>query len=527
MSHLRRTEIRRPEWRWVAALALALILVSSLPYLVAWVATPDGAHFTGFVSNPMDQHSYVAKMRQGWNGSWRYRLAYTPEDTDGAHVFLFYLFLGHVSRLTHIPLIWMVHGVRVAACAILIPLCYGFAAQVCDEVRQRRWATLLMGVSSGLGWLAVALGGMTPDLWVVEAITFYALLTMPHISLAMALMLSILVLLGKPDRGPGWPRVIGAGLASIALGIVQPFAVIPVYAALGVFCLLQAWRDRRIPWHRIWVTGLAGLVAVMYPAYGVLAVQADPVMRLWNAQNQTPSPPAWEWLAGFGIVSLLAIPGSIWAARRRSDGDLLSLAWVIATAVGVYAPLALQRRLIIGVHIPLCVLAALGWWQVVRPRLRGRVRNLAQHVVVGFSALTNLFLISVTILAALGGEAWFYLSDGEYRAFEWLREAVPADAVVLCAPQTGAFVPAWAGQRVVYGHPFETVNAAERERQVMDFWSGKMDEAERASFLHENGVSYVLLGPRERELGGGAVSGTIAFEADAVAVYRLGGQVTE
>ncbi len=474
----------------------------------------------------MDQHSYIAKMRQGWNGSWRYRLAYTPEYTDGAPIFLFYLSLGHISRLMRIPLIWMYNGVRVFACAVLIPLCYAFSAQTFAEVRKRRWTTVLIAISSGLGWFAAMLGAMTPDLWVAEAITFYALFTLPHFSLSMAWMLIILMLLGNPKRRLGWSEIIGAAFSSVALGVLQPFAVIPVYAALGVFLALRAWRDRRIPWRRVWIVGVEGLIAVAYPLYGLLILGTDPVMSAWNAQNQTPSPPVWEWLVAFGLVGLLAIPGSIWAARRRRDSDLLLLAWVVVTAVGVYIPLSLQRRLIIGVHIPLCVLAGLGWWQVIRLRLRGRMRDWVQSLVLGLSALTNIFLVAGTILAALSGESWFYLSRGEYQAFVWLRETASPDAVVLCAPQTGTFVPAWAGQRVVYGHPFETVDAERRKAEVEAYFAGKMSPAERSAFLQENRVGYVLVGPRERAVGDGGIGigdWPMVFEAGDVRIYQVDG----
>jgi hypothetical protein len=198
----------------------------------------------------------------------------------------------------------------------------------------------------------------------------------------------------------------------------------------------------------------------------------------------------------------------------------------------MYVPLALQRRLALGLQVPLALLAVRGWWEVVRPRLRARRRGLATAVVVGFSTLTNLFLMAMLVLAALSGEPLFYLSDGEWQALEWLREEVDHNQVVLCAPQTGAFVPAWAGQRVVYGHVFETVNAERREAQVTAYWIGQMSSAEQASFLQENRVGYVLVGPREVQLATGDRSGrtefqvtgmedSLIFEAEDVRVYRV------
>jgi len=202
----------------------------------------------------------------------------------------------------------------------------------------------------------------------------------------------------------------------------------------------------------------------------------------------------------------------------------------------MYAPLALQRRLALGLQVPVALLAAAGWWQVIRPRLRARLRGPVTVAILGFSALSNLFLVAMLVLAALRGEPRFYLSDGEWQALEWLREAVDHDRVVLCAPQTGMFVPAWAGQRVVYGHPFETVDAERRKAQVEAYWRGEMDPAERESFLKENRVRYVLVGPRELEIGERRMengewrmeiaqqAGEPVFEAGDVSVYEVDGR---
>jgi hypothetical protein len=136
-------------------------------------------------------------------------------------------------------------------------------------------------------------------------------------------------------------------------------------------------------------------------------------------------------------------------------------------------------------------------------------------------------------LAAVGGEPRFYLSDGEWQALAWLRENADHDQVVLCAPQTGMFVPAWAGQKVVYGHPFETVDAERRQAQVEAYWAGEMDPAEQESFLRENRAGYVLVGPRELETGGwrseigdwrleiGEIEGELVFEAEDVRLYEV------
>jgi hypothetical protein len=529
--------VNRREWRWVVLVTLVLVIASSLPYVAAWMIRPAGTHFTGLLVNPLDGHSYIAKMRQGLDGSWRFRLAFTPEPQEGAYLFLLHIALGHVARWTGLPLIALYHGARVLAGVVLLLVAYRFIASLGGERGQHRLALLLVGVSSGLGWLVAPAGYLSSDLWIPEAFVFYSMLDTLHFPLAIALMLVILMELARPGREPGWREALATAVASVGLGVVQPFGVILVYATLAVWLALRWLRDRRVAWRAAGWTAAAGLVALVYPLYGVLAIQADPVLAGWSAQNQTPSPPAWDWLLSFGLVGVLAVPGVATAVRRRTDAGLLLVAWVIAAGAGMYAPLALQRRLALGLQVPVALLAAAGWWQVIRPRLRTRLRGPVTVAMLGLSTLTNLFLVAMLVLAAWRGEPRFYLSDGEWQALEWLREAVDHDRVVLCAPQTGMFVPAWAGQRVVYGHPFETLDAERRKAQVEAYWSGEMSPAEQGSFLRENRVRYVLVGPRELEIGDLVVSaqsndrrlemaelgGRLVFETGNVRLYEVNG----
>ena len=62
----------------------------------------------------------------------------------------------------------------------------------------------------------------------------------------------------------------------------------------------------------------------------------------------------------------------------------------------------------------------------------------------------------------------------------------------------GLFIPAYTGRRVLYGHPFETVNAKQMQEVVLNLLSDLNGE-DGDSFLHN--VSYIFYGPREREIG--------------------------
>jgi hypothetical protein len=512
---------------------LALILVSNLPYLIAWAATPDDAHFTGLVFNPQDGHSYVAKMRQGFEGSWRFHLPYTPEQSEGAYLFLYHLWLGHLARWTGLSLIGVYHGARILGGIAMLVGIYALAFELSDRRGERGTMFLLTSLGSGLGWLAGTAQVQTADLWVAEAFPSYSLMANAHFPLAIALMAVIAVCglritgLATKENRPAkkWPWGAGMILAAVLLGGIQPFGLVPVFGGLGVMLVAGALRERAIPWQAsTWII-VAAAIALPYPLYMQTAIRSDPVLAAWNVQNTTPSPPLWDWGLSYGLLLVLALFGAAVAARRGSDGDFLLLGWVLVTVAGMVLPLPLQRRLSIGLGVPIGLLAGMGWWHTVRTRIQPRRRSLWRALVIAFSALTAVFLMVMVSLAALSGEPWFYLSSGEWDALRWLREEAAPEAVVLCAPQTGTFVPAWAGKRVVYGHPFETLNAERRRAQVQAYWSSGLSPSEQDLFLRDNRVGYILVGPREQAIGewnqGGSAPGNLVFEAEDTRIYGI------
>ncbi len=74
---------------------------------------------------------------------------------------------------------------------------------------------------------------------------------------------------------------------------------------------------------------------------------------------------------------------------------------------------------------------------------------------------------------------------------------IQKDAVILAGPDTGLLIPAYTGRRVLYGHPFETVDA-ETQMNVVNSYFYNPDSVGASGLLTM--VNYVYVGPREREL---------------------------
>ena len=89
--------------------------------------------------------------------------------------------------------------------------------------------------------------------------------------------------------------------------------------------------------------------------------------------------------------------------------------------------------------------------------------------------------------------------------FEWINTNQPPDIVILASPETSLFIPAYTGRRVIYGHPFETVNAQIEEQFVEDFFSNDLSSATDIQIKRDfklKDIDLLFWGSREKELTG-------------------------
>jgi hypothetical protein len=482
--------IRKAEWRWAAVWAMGLVALASLPYLVAYLATPDGMFYTGFLTNPEDGHSYLSKVRQGMQGAWLWHLAFTATPHGGAFLFTYYLALGHLARWVGVGPIWIIHFARVVNGCLLLFALYYAVSWLFDDLVRRRFAFLLAAVGSGLGWLLMLLGLMTVDLWVPEGYVFYSMFANAHFPLAMASMICLLIWSVTPWNATRIEprRIIWVVLGTAVLGFVQPFCLLTVALTLLVYATWLWVQWKRLPQNQIVAAMVIGVVGLPFAVNAYLGANQDATMAASWLQNQAPSPPPWDYAIGYGLVLVLALPG-IWRTLcQRDKPSMLLMCWALSTTVLLYVPLGLQRRLVMGLVVPLAGLAATGW-HTLSPR-----RRPSPAIVFGTAGLTHLVLVAMSILVAFGGHSLLYMSADEEAAMQWLGNEVPQNALVAAAPETGLFIPAWAGQRVFYGHPYETADAEQREAEVGAFF------ADGDLSILPYRPDYVFYGERERAL---------------------------
>ena len=524
-------QVGRGELAWIGLWAAGVVAFSTLPYALTWWLTPSGYVFTGILANPLDGFSYLAKMRQATEGAWLLHLPYTSVPHQAALLFPQYVLLGKVVALTGIAPILVYHAARIVSGLLMLGVSYGFIATIVTSVAVRKTAFLLLSTSSGLTWFTGFFGFLASDVTVPESNTFYSLFTNVHFPLASGLLTAAFLLVLKGLSRFPWTLMALGGMSNALMVLLQPFLLFSETVIAAIWALLLLGRGKmtlsllRPSVLLLWVIPMLPLLLLARQLY------ADPVLAEWTAQNVTPSPPPWSYLAGYGLLVPLALLGLIGAWRRPREcalsewGAVLLLAWAIAGVMLLYAPIPWQRRLSEGYHIPVSILAAVGLHTFILARMGEHVRQLVRPAVVGFCMMGSLTVAGASVLGARALGEPYYLSLNDYEALTWLAENVTVNDLALASPTMGNIAPAWSSAKVYWGHPYETVNAPVRYQHVLDFYSSSAATTARCDFLREAGVTLVYAGPLELRLGDAdlaAQPGLVpAYRSGPVVVYRV------
>ena len=501
--------VNRAEWRWALGWALAVAALTCVPYLYACFAAPNGLTFGGFLVNTRDGNSYLAKMREGYEGNWLFRLAFTPEEQRGIFVFTLYLGLGHIARLVGLPLVLTFHIARAASGVLLLLSVYRLTAEITPDRAARRWAFAVAAFGSGLAVVSLLIGrndaAFVPvDLFVPEAIGFYSTLANPHFPYAFALQIWAILWTLHPPRANLWTQIAVA--TAIGLGIVAlaPYLTPIVWVAVAAGVAASRPIQRDAVFRGVAMFGAMGLFLL----YAVWAMQADPAVAEWARQNVTPTPPMLDVILGLGIWLPLAIVGAWRVQRERGwTPTLFSLiAWLLFIAALIYFPYPLQRRFLGGVFVPLAALSGVGLaWLLTK---LGRARMVALASVIGFGFTANVLVLMALFVAPGRADPAVYLTNDEAAALRWLETQATPNDVVLADPRLGNFVPGWTGARTVYGHPMETIDAETKLAEVESFYATGLDNG----ILDRYRVTYIISGTPP-------AGWQLVFESGAVKIY--------
>jgi hypothetical protein len=513
---------RLSPWALPVILGAVLALLTAIPYVYAYLVQPPGQVFMGFIFLGDDANTYLAKMREGWEGAFAWTNRYTTEASPPAYLFLFWIALGRLAALLHLPLLATFHLARVAGAFALMLAGWAFIRHFVEDRRARRFAIFFLAFGLGLGYIVQALGhpvvlgtrSDTLDWRMPELSAFYSVLALPHFTWSVVFQAAGVVLTLKAAERGSFRLALLAGLAWLGQASIHPQMPILMGAAAGLALLVRRPGRRGLA-----AAALAFAIAAPYVAYSYLAYTGNPEVVRWTYHSKNGvAPDLFSMAFALAPQLLLALPGAWLALKRRSRTDLFLLAWILGMLAILVLPNPagdLRRRFFDGIYLLLVVLAAQGLYGVVLPRLHSvRAQALLPFAWVTFSTVGSWFLILAPLANA--ADPIYALSTPRYDALTWL-DSQPA-GVVLSSPAMGLYIPAYTPDTVYVGHYDETFDYQAKSQAALDAFSGRTD---LRAFASRNHVRYVVwtrgFGSDTPPVG----LGEPAFSADGVAVFVL------
>lgn len=544
----------RREWLWVGVVIVAVLAITSIPYLYAYRSAPDDRHFMGIVMNIPDHFQYFSWLRES-RDKFFVPNQLTPEYSTPLLFNFLWWTLGRIQAVTNADYRTLYQITRLLAGAFVLASTYFFCGVVFTN-RTKRWIAFLIGsFGAGLGWLLVVEKTLRrlPDvnspfaIYTSEPNTLFNILAFPHFAIAAGLIALIMgiVLIGQRTQQLRYAWI--AALVSLLLSVQHAYDMFIIYPVIGLFALFVWARDRKLPMY-LFKLGIIVVLISMWPALQAFYItNADPVWKGVLAQFDNAgawSPPPYLLPILMGVAWLLAI----WALdirtpwKDRDDTHLFILAWFLSHFVLIYVPLNFQIHMFSGWQVIIGVLATIGLYTRVLPWLQKRFANRSREQLVRWAAIGLLVLVLPTNLYILlwrfqdMRQAWqnieertpenrYFIRTDEYDGLEYLATQVKGDDVVFASLGIGEFVPALTGARTFLGHWAQTLDFYGKRDMVAGFYSPATTDAQREEGLAKYGVTYIFYGDEEKALGAYDPSTapflTQVFEQGSVKIFKV------
>jgi hypothetical protein len=528
----------------IQRLALVVLTLTTIPYLCGYLLAPRGMTFLGALNNVGDLSQYLAAIRQGSSGAWRYTNQFTPDHATPLLIYTPYLLAGHLSFGLSPTIVFQILRLTCAglALAALADFCRLFVGPF---ALRATWLFALL--AGGLYWLALPLSGFLPwlvnppDLTAPELNPLITILISPHESLGLAAELFGWSCLLRAEGAVTnlWfserPRLIDhsqtrqqlalAAASFLVLALSYPFLLPTVgcillgHAVVSARTVrhsrpLGARRKSQMRTGEVFMLQLRRLCLVLFPAglvglYYLRVFHDDP---LWShsGMTQIAGPDPAMLLFAFGPLAVVAYTGVVKLRAWRITGENAMPAawfwfpavWAVANMATLLLPLPQQGRQALGLSVPLALLSVLA---LAGPQKIQGTRVILPALPTSVLVFSSPLLLALYTAVTAGGiNHEYYTPSSVSAAVQWLGDHATAQDVVLSSAGFGNLVPEDCTCRVVVGQNFQSFDWTRRQAEIHAFYAAPTTMAAQAVLVgieQREGVSYIVYSPLERGIG--------------------------
>ena len=510
------------ERRLITFLITLTVFITCLPYAWGYFLAPvmgEGGRESSFIGtayNIDDYCNYLSWLRQMADGHFFLHNLFTTDAQKDLEFNVFFWLLGRFMALTHCSPQVALQVARVVGGVGLLWLISRFYRHCLpNNIPARLTAFGFACLSSGFGWTVWTHWqdkniNAPVDAWQPEAYTFLSIYTSALMTVSTALILGALYALLLGEQTGRWKYAVIAGVCGSILGNMHSYDVLHLSAAWGVFLVVQTVIRRGKGMAQSWLRAVVALALTLPTTLYMYYVFSAEAVFHKRANVPTLSPrlhfavgdysfalPIIPYVAAYGLVSALAILAVVLIVRKSPLALplLFALCWAVGGLLVCYLPFAFQRKMLMGEHIPLCLLAGVGaaW---LADKLQPRLRTFALTALVLLALPSNVFFLvrdfrhlqhnrSETHLSP-------FLSTSLVDVYHWVRANTPADAAIVGFPGLCTALPGEAGRAVWAGHWAETPSYGQKDIEFADAFDKLTPDRDRQAFLASTHAQYLF-----------------------------------
>lgn len=469
-------KLSKKEWLFI----LSIICILNFSFFITLGFWEEGERVGLIVTSDVDYSTYLVKAKIGYDGNWQYVNKYTTEEHQGSYIFILYILIGHIAKITGLSIVFLINFLRIIFSIIVLAYLLQFF---------KKYSSMNPYLCV---FLAVFISGFFdfgPQFHLFTGFSGYL-----HYVFELLLILFFIDKSLEYLNNKSKVALILCCLSLMVLTVIHPFIVtIPE----SIILVYGFWNKKFKDTFIFLLINTLFISPVM--SYFFYIFTYNEMLTGWRSQA-LPNKSQLQYLFVFEIGSVIAYLGLILIFFRKikvDNKEQIFIIWIIVASLWALTKvITANHQFLFFICVPISVLSLMAITFFVE-RLK-YAKKLLMVILILFMIFPSYMFFFVhsknQITNALNKQnlPHIYLSKEDNIILQKLP--INEDTILLTENlKLASLIPFYTDGISYIGHFHETLNYEEKKEQLNKITSNEMSEDNLVNFLKQNNIRYLVI----------------------------------
>lgn len=489
--------------------SLFILFLNAFPNYYAYLKTPTNMSFSGQASwfDPWDINVYVAAINWGQGNGVLFQNTYTTITQAVVFYYPFYTILG--TFFSSVSPYLLFHLASIVVGVILLVIIWQLSKIFLNSNTQSLTALFLTSLGGGVGWLFFP-NLQFSDLF-MTGFTFTSHFQRPHEALGIIFYLLSLVLFYLATIKKSFFLNFTSLISLIALIFFYPFYLLSYFLIAGSYSLVLFLQTQNKLSPRSEDRGFKFLsndnkkpflyllinIVISVPVFLTYYFHLNSNPEFANVLSQKLSNQEIpQVILGYGILFPLLL---YQLKNPQKDKRFFFLnIWFFVGFLLSFLPFGFARFYLRTLFFPAILLILLNL-DLFSQKIK-LSKNIILVVLLVTIPISSLYIFYKRIEETGKQNPWFYLTQAEREATNFLNNPGFQNKGVLASYTLGNYIPANTKTKVYFGHLLQTARIEEKINNLTKFYANAFTDEEAKEFLSNANIQHIYWGKEEQEI---------------------------